>query len=412
MGRGAPPPRRVVIVTPVLPYDTIPHAGGVYLQRLQHALVQSGSDLTFVSAASERGTLLEAGCPPDPILLGEASPRTLPRRAAMRVASIADGRLRSHDPTWPPLPFLLHLMASREARRALRAADVIDLQWPEYSRLAPFVRRLNAHARVIGTFHDVLSQRWDRRRMEAAPSATAQLRRAAISSRKMERTALRHLDVAVVFSEKDRDLLPSSAGERASIKVVAPPLATRAATPRRPTPDAPVVVFVGQLGRIENDDAVRWLLRDIWPKVVTRVPSAQLHLVGSGASDLLRDSCAHRADVQLTGYVEDLSSVYARASACVVPLRSGAGVKFKTIEALVAGVPVVTTSVGAEGIGGPDLLPRIIDDAPGLAESLVDILQNPAQAEAEALRAQGWARRRYDVDRFREAVSRIYLKGL
>jgi glycosyltransferase involved in cell wall biosynthesis len=167
-------------------------------------------------------------------------------------------------------------------------------------------------------------------------------------------------------------------------------------------------VFVSLLARDENQDAALWLLREIWPTVVLRVPGARLRLVGRGASDGLAEAVSRASRVELAGFVPDLDEVYAAASACVVPLRYGAGVKFKTIEALLAAVPVVTTSVGAEGIAGPEHFAGMTDDAAEFAAALVGVLRDRESAEAQAAAARTWAAERYSAENFRRAMERIY----
>ena len=78
----------------------------------------------------------------------------------------------------------------------------------------------------------------------------------------------------------------------------------------------------------------------------------------------------------------------------------GAGVKFKTIEALLHGVPVVTTTVGAEGVGADELFVRTVDDAPGLAEALIEVLDGPAAFQALAQSSQAWASTEFSLERF------------
>lgn len=405
---GAHEGQRVVIIGPVLPHDGMSHAGGVYLQHLHQALHKMGADITFLVEDSDlnRTGADQPGSPSCTVFVGLTQRHTLVERAIMRTVSVAHGRLAQRDPTWPLLPVLAQLVISREARRAIRSADVIDLQWPEYARALPLVRSLNRRARVIVTLHDVLSQRWQRRAASDPPEHWERSLRAAESARRLENSTARSSATIIVFSEKDRALLPRGAG--ASIEVLAPPLAAAPILPRCPDGDNPRVVFVSLLNRSENDDAARWLVNAIWPSVIRRTPQARLRLVGQGASEELRAACAATRGVQLTGFVPDLAAEYARAAASVVPLRRGAGVKFKTVEALVAGVPTVTTRVGAEGIAGPERFAAVAEDPSAIADALVSVLQDPPAAEAFASGVQNWALDRYSLVHFERDVRRIY----
>jgi glycosyltransferase involved in cell wall biosynthesis len=403
---------RVVVVAPVLPYDAIPHAGGVYLRHLHRALVDQGAQVTFLvtQAPNADQAVGQPGAPSRVVLLGSARRRTLPRRALMRLAYKVDGWVRRWEPTKPPLAFSVQLLTTREARAALRDADVIDLHWPEYARLVGLVRRINPRARIVATLHDVMSQRWDRATTGAPADELALARRASAAARRLEKATLRRADAVVVFSDKDRDLL-DAATRTGTVEVLMPPLAARAAARPLERQGGPTALFVSLLARRENDDAAHWLVTEIWPSVAVRVPTARLRLVGNGASARLLDACAHRSDVDLVGFVDDLSAEYGQATLCVVPLRLGAGVKFKTVEALVAGVPTVTTYVGAEGVAGPEHFACVSDDAAGLADAIARVLTDPAAFDSQARATQQWVREQYGEAQFHRQVSRVYGLG-
>ena len=393
---------RVVIVAPVLPYDGIPHAGGVYLQQLHRALVASGTTVTFLvqDKQTNRDALDRPGSPAWSILL--SGRRSILEKAFMRLA----WSLARRDPTWPPLPVIGQLVMDPRARKALREADIVDLHWPEYAHLLPLIGVLNHRARRIATLYDVLSQRWERRQKAARPNERAYVARATRSAKRLEISLVRRADQVIVFSAKDRCLLPQF--NRESIEIVNPPLAPIVALPRVVNRARPTVVFVSALNRPENDDAARWLVQEIWPLVVEQMPSARLRLVGEGASRELGATISVAVGVELAGFVPELAFEYAAAAACVVPLRMGAGVKFKTIEALVAGVPLVTTTVGAEGIAGADRFATLSEDANEIAGGLVGVLQNPDESERLAQSSQTWALRWYGVAAFEKQVTKIY----
>jgi glycosyltransferase involved in cell wall biosynthesis len=113
-------------------------------------------------------------------------------------------------------------------------------------------------------------------------------------------------------------------------------------------------------------------------------------------------------EVTLAGYVDDLAAEYTGAWAVVVPLRQGAGVKFKTVEALLHDVPTVTTTVGAEGITGPDLFAGLQDDPRAIADALVRVLADPSAFRERSAAAQRWARECYGRETFALAVRSSY----
>jgi glycosyltransferase involved in cell wall biosynthesis len=234
-------------------------------------------------------------------------------------------------------------------------------------------------------------------------------RRAESSAGRLERATIKRADAVLVFSDKDRQLLIKSAADSCGkLELVDPPLSFGEPVRHKPSRAEPVVVFVGFLSRPENEDAALWLVRHVWPMVRRQAPEARLHVVGADASDRLIEAMGGDGTVQLRGFVEDLGAVYAGASVCAIPLRLGAGVKFKTLEALIAGVPTVTTSVGAEGIAGPEKFAGFADDAEGFADAVAWVLRNPDAADQLARQAQSWACANYDARRFALAVGRLY----
>jgi glycosyltransferase involved in cell wall biosynthesis len=129
---------------------------------------------------------------------------------------------------------------------------------------------------------------------------------------------------------------------------------------------------------------------------------------GANPSNEMRDRAQRYRGVNVAGYVNDLAPLYQSASVAVVPVRSGAGIKFKTVEAHIAGVPVVATSVGAEGVGDAEIYWAIVDDAAGIADAIVAALMEPDAASARALLAQEWATRAFSAQTFEDRLIALY----
>ena len=308
------------------------------------AFLEPRCDLTVVapSTPATRSAVAMPGAPERVVLVGGSPGRTTVERVRGRVLAVADRWGRRLDPGMPSAWLVNELRPGGPMAQLLEEADVVDLQWSEQVRLAGMVRRAAPRARVLGTFHDVQSQLFAR--SDAShPAARVGWALAARRAGRLERRDVARLDEAIVFSRKDAALL----GDAPTIRVVHPPLAppTIQAHPRPVWP--PTVLLVAHLSRAVNDEAARWLLAEVWPRVRRAVPEATLRIVGSGQSDALGRGAAAAPGVALVGFVPDLAPEYARAWCSVVPLRRGAGVKFKTVESLVHGVPVVTTPVGA-----------------------------------------------------------------
>jgi glycosyltransferase involved in cell wall biosynthesis len=170
----------------------------------------------------------------------------------------------------------------------------------------------------------------------------------------------------------------------------------RPVAPRTPPPPGapPVLLFVGALDYGPNVVAVRRLLDEVMPAVLRSRPDALLQVVGRGAGRV-RD---RRPWLQVHADVPDVAPFLAGASACVVPLTSGGGTRLKILEALAAGVPVVSTAVGAEGLRDLDgELLRVpahgaaggaASGAAGLADVVLEVLAAPPTPQAALAVAQ------------------------
>ena len=122
------------------------------------------------------------------------------------------------------------------------------------------------------------------------------------------------------------------------------------------------LLFVGNFAHRPNADAVHHFMRDIFPLVRSALPGVKLYVVGDNATPEIAAYAS--ADTEVLGYVPDVEPLFRDCRLMVVPLRYGAGLKGKLGESLSYGLPVVTTSTGAEGFGLTDGVEALIADEP------------------------------------------------
>jgi len=138
----------------------------------------------------------------------------------------------------------------------------------------------------------------------------------------------------------------------------------------------PTLLFQGLLTYPANVDACRWLVRDVGPLLRARIRDIQIRLVGDHHADL--DDLNDRPSVTVTGRVPDMSAELAGADVVVVPLRFGSGTRLKILEAFAHRIPVVSTALGAEGLGAEDGVQLLLaETAGGLAEACTRLLTEP-----------------------------------
>jgi glycosyltransferase involved in cell wall biosynthesis len=144
------------------------------------------------------------------------------------------------------------------------------------------------------------------------------------------------------------------------------------------------IVFSANLAYEPNTRAVRWLTQEVWPLLARLRPELRLRLVGRG-EEAVRRLLTHPR-IEATGVVDDALPHIARARVAVVPLRSGSGTRIKILEAWAALTPVVSTTIGAEGLPAEGVL---IADAPAaFAAAVVQLLQDETAALALARRGR------------------------
>jgi glycosyltransferase involved in cell wall biosynthesis len=176
------------------------------------------------------------------------------------------------------------------------------------------------------------------------------------------------------------------------------------------------VLFVGTMGYLPNDDAARWMITRVWPRLRRMINSPlRLLIVGSNPSaSLIR--LGRRQNVTVTGTVPDIAKYYRQADLAVIPIRGGGGTRIKLLEAATWGIPIVSTTLGAEGTTfrhGRELV--LADNGQQFAHSCATLLSHPAYARSLAARARKRIMLEYDPEwwarRVVQHVSNLCIRG-
>jgi len=159
------------------------------------------------------------------------------------------------------------------------------------------------------------------------------------------------------------------------------------------------LLFVGGFNHPPNVDGIQWFVSDVLPRIAEQIPDIHLHVVGSNPPDAVTE--LQSENVTVYGYLEDdeLADLYAKVRVAVVPLRFGAGVKGKVIEAIQRGVPLVTTAVGAEGIPESDSVMTVADDDSAFAEGVTRAYREPEHSQDMLSGYAAWLDRHFSRDR-------------
>jgi glycosyltransferase involved in cell wall biosynthesis len=135
--------------------------------------------------------------------------------------------------------------------------------------------------------------------------------------------------------------------------------------------------YVGYLGWEPNIVGLEWFLKEVWPVLKQRHPKLSLDIAGKNADQRLQNAVQAAKDVTLLGYVEDLEAIYSGCRISIAPLLFGSGIKVKVISAMARGLPLVTTSIGAEGleVKHQDQL-MIADSSSAMVASITQLLED------------------------------------
>jgi glycosyltransferase involved in cell wall biosynthesis len=370
---------RLLILTPRLPWP--PTDGGrVAMSRLATSLAACGAEVEILSLNPRKHHGVAEG--PLPI----------------QAIDIDTSRV-----VVPPLhvPYVVARFISPEFREALVATiarfkpDVVQIESPfllpyaSECKSITVLRSLNVEFRI-----------WEGlARNERNPVRRVAMRRIASSLKRYELREMNKLDAIVPISDDDaRDF--RALGITKPMHVTPCSTDTPVCAPVPPIPNA--VGFIGSLDFRPNQEAVKWIADELWPRVIARLPEARLSIAGSAPPDWLQ-----RKPIDLRGNVGDAQAFMCQMSVIIAPLFAGGGMRIKVLEAMALGKPVVATTLGAGGITHDgDVV--IADDVDSFADAVVRLLRDPAEAARIGAAARANVARRYDGETLARGLLTFY----
>lgn len=171
----------------------------------------------------------------------------------------------------------------------------------------------------------------------------------------------------------------------------------------------PTVLFVGDFKYFPNKDAIRFLIKEIWPLIKRRLPQAKLLLVGKNPNQFV--SSLAGGGVIVDDQVEDIRQAYSQADIFVAPMRLASGTNIKVLEAMAAGLPVVTSSIGIEGVKAEKEKEVIVADKPDdFADQVAELLSDKKKRQRIGLAGRKLVRRLYDWSEITKKLEEAYQK--
>lgn len=309
------------------------------------------------------------------------------------------------------LPFLVTRDAKPEMFRTVRelvtnqAFDIIQADQVTMAQFALAARRdrqvTGSPSRFVFDAHNAVHKIMER----SAESALALLRpfmaREGRLLKRYEGMLVRTFDHTFAVSEADKQALLAAAripDSETRISTIPISVDTNTLRPVIRARDSLNILTMGTLFYPPNADGVRWFMRDVLPLVRSQMPDCRLTVVGPRPPrDIVQYAVRDPRHVAVTGYVPELEPYLERARVMVVPVRAGSGLRVRILEALARGVPVVTTTMGAEGIDVADSEHLLIADDPGeFAGAVVRLLRDSELGSRLAAAGRRLAESKYD----------------
>jgi glycosyltransferase involved in cell wall biosynthesis len=309
------------------------------------------------------------------------------------------------------LPYSVASHTSRaliEAARRLQSCDQVDLWQAEWTPYAQTLQAIKAGPRVIMA-HNVESQIW--RRYYEAESNLARKWYIGEQCRKFhqfEYYAYQHASWVLAVSREDARRIREELGGK-QVEVVDNGVDIEAY--RRPVDHRRIegqLLFVGSLDWRPNVDAVEQLLSVIWPVLREKRSDARLCIVGRNPSKELQRRIREMPGVELHADVADVRPYYWSSSVLVVPLRIGGGSRLKILEAFAAGLPVVSTRVGAEGLEVKEGDLTLVENNDQIALATLRLLEDTPRRSDQTARALRLVESRYEWSRLADRLDEIW----
>ena len=224
--------------------------------------------------------------------------------------------------------------------------DTVVLSRPHISqKYIDFIRQ-HTRAKILYYVHDLHFLRLDR---EFELTKDPKTKEASEYWKKVELDLMEKSDVVVTFSADEKKIIDE---HFCSEKAVVVPLFIYDNFNYEPVnlSGRKNLLFVGGFNHKPNEDAVLWFVNEIWPNILAEIPDCKFIIVGSNPTEKIKALASD--SIIVTGFVSDevLQTYYQQCRVCVIPLRFGAGVKGKTIEAIYNKIPIVSTPIGVEGL--------------------------------------------------------------
>lgn len=278
---------------------------------------------------------------------------------------------------------------------------------PQVAREYLDILKENSNARILYIPHDL---HFLREMRTAQVSKDENLKKQSLETKKIEKLAMEKSDISLFFSDKEVEIVEA---EFPNVSVGIIPWIQKIENEKPVNfEDREGLIFIGGYNHKPNVDAVKWFHDEIFPLVLEKIPSIKVIFYGSNPpKEITGYNCKN---FQIAGFIEeaDLKNIFNAARVFIAPLRFGAGFKGKVAKAMSNGLPVVTTAIGAEGIGLIDGKNVLIakDEARDFAEKIVSLYGDEKKWRELSLNSIAHLEENFSVENATKKISEILKK--
>lgn len=404
---------KILFLTQIIPFP--PNAGPrVKTWHVLNYLVQQGHDVTLASFVRqdeiEFVPVLETLC---------HEVHTIPIHRS-RTADVGHW-LKSH---LSKRPFLIErddLKPMRQLVQRLLNTHPFDLVHADQLTMTQFaldVDQLPQEKRpyIIFDAHNATWTIWERMRQNAPLPLKPIYKMEEDRIKRYEAMLVERFNHTMVVIDPDREALlegvPRGRWAQLLPRMSSIPIAIDAQKlqPTHRQPNSCNIMTLGSLNYPPNADGIRWFMEEIFPQIRQHVPEVTLTVIGKNPpADFIDMANRSQGQIEVTGYVDDLTPYMEAAALMVVPVRAGSGMRVRLLEAFARAMPAVTTTIGLEGIHathGCEIL--VADEVHSFAHECVRLLRNPKLQQQLAENGRLLAQSKYDWRVVLRQMDKVY----
>ncbi len=290
--------------------------------------------------------------------------------------------------------------------------DIIQL---EGLYLAYYIDTIRKYSNAIISLraHNIEHEIWERNTMqEKSLLKRIYLRILARRIRKFEVTVLNQYDLLIPITERDAAQF-TLLGNNKPYRVIPVGYDTSRLQPQPGKINFPTVFFIGTLDWFPNQEGLVWFIEKVWPRVLSNHPRLTFYVAGRNAPEWMVSTLKKAPNVKFLGEIDDAHAYINENALMIAPLFSGSGMRVKIIEGMALGKTIVTTTIGAEGIGvtpGENIM--IEDGEEEFAKRMDELLNDRALFDAIGRNAVRFVMQNYDNHRISVSLAEFYKKHL